>query len=163
MSARWETVVATEAYTRKRGAENAVESVEGTFLHMTTLTFVIPKPYWLTSNRHSTNRFHRASQVRALHEIAENTAASNAVAAIAGRVHAAWTVRYPKGVRTDKGEASNAQPTTKALLDGLVTYGVLADDGPQHVVAETFRRGPNLERGSDHEVQLVLTEQEVPW
>lgn len=130
----------------------------------TDLTFTIPADLWLTSNRHTTNRGHRARIVRDLHDLAIATAqARRGLCAIGGPVWASWTVRYPKGVRKDKGEASNAQPTTKALLDGLVAVGLLEDDGPAHVVAETFRRGPNLDVPSLHEIRLVLIDQEVPF
>lgn len=130
---------------------------------MTTLTFTIPPECWLTSNRHSTNRGHRARQVNALHDLAILTARAARVVGIIGPVAVDWTVRYPKGVRRDKGEASNAQPTTKALLDGLVAVGLIADDGPLHVVSERFQRGPNLTVPRLHKVRLVLTPQEIPW
>lgn len=126
------------------------------------VTFTIPKHLWLTSNRHSTNRFHRSSQVRDLHALAAEAARSQRLEPYAGQVHASWTVHYPKGVRRDKGEASNAQPTTKALLDGLVPHW-LPDDGPQYVTGETFRRGPNLIVPSIHQIVLTLTSQEVPF
>jgi hypothetical protein len=128
---------------------------------MTTLTFVIPKPLWMTSNRLIQNRGYKQRIVGDLQDIAR--AAARDTEPIAGQVYAHWIVRYPKGVRVDKGEASNAQPTTKALLDGLVNAGVLEDDGPKWVLAETFARGPNLDRSSDHEIQLVLTSQHVPF
>lgn len=120
------------------------------------LTFTIPKALWLTANRAPHNRGWRARQVSALQVIARREALG--LKPINGPVHADWTVRYPKGVRRDKGDAANAQPTTKALLDGLVP-DVLADDGPLHVASETFRRGPNLDRAGDHEVTLLLTEE----
>jgi len=128
-----------------------------------TLTFTIPADLWLTSNRHAVNRGHRARIVRDLHHLAATTAQQARVVGIGGPVHVDWTVRYPKGVRRDKGEASNAQPTTKALLDGLVQVGLLEDDGPTHVIAEQFRRGQNLTVPSLHEIRLVPTSQEVPW
>lgn len=127
----------------------------------TTLTFTIPKSLWLTSNRQISNRGYRQRIVGDLQQIAATTARQ--AGRIDGQVAAHWTVSYPKGVRRDKGEASNAQPTTKALLDGLVNAGLLEDDGPAWVVVETFRRGPNLTRPSDHEITLVLTSQEVPF
>lgn len=130
---------------------------------MTTLTFNVPPQLWLTANRHHVNRGHRARIVRDLHALAAGEALLDNVAPIAGPVFASWTVRYPKGVRKDKGDASNAQPTTKALLDGLVGAGVLEDDGPQHIVAELYTRGPNLTVQSLHEIRLVLTSQEVPF
>ena len=130
---------------------------------MTTLTFTIPRELWLTANRHTTNRGHRARIVRDLHRIAATTAQHARIVGAEGPVSVHWTVAYPKGVRLDKGEASNAQPTTKALLDGLVQVGLIEDDGPLHVVRESFGRGRNLTRPHDHEVRLVLTSQAVPF
>ena len=128
-----------------------------------TLTFTIPPTLWLTANRAPHNRGHRARQVRDLQDIAVMIARAQRAKPITGPVAVDWTVRYPKGVRTDKGEASNAQPTTKALLDGLVRAGLLEDDGPRWVVSETYRRGPNLTERSLHTVTVVLTPQEVPF
>lgn len=130
---------------------------------MTTLTFTIPPNLWLTANRHTVNRGHRKAQVDGLHALAILTARQARVEPITGPVAAHWTIRYPKGVRRDKGDATNAQPTTKACLDALVKIGILEDDGPLHVVAETFQRGPNLAVARMHEVRLVLTPQAVPW
>lgn len=129
---------------------------------MTTLTFTIPPALWLTANRHHANRAHRARIVRDLHHLAAGVATVARVTPIVGPVLADWTVHYPKGVRRDKGDASNAQPTCKACLDALVPRW-LEDDGPLHIVAETYRRGPNLPVPSMHEIRLVLTSQEVPW
>lgn len=129
---------------------------------MTTLTFTIPPSLWLTSNRAPHNRGHRARQVADLQAIAAMIAREQGATPITGPVTADWTVRYPKGVRRDKGDATNAQPTTKACLDGLVKAGVLEDDGPLHVVRESFQRGPNLTVASLHEITLVLTSQETP-
>lgn len=128
---------------------------------MTTLEFDIPKALWLTSNRQIANRGYRQRIVTDLQLLAALVARD--LPYIEGRVAAHWTVRYPKGVRRDKGEASNAQPTTKALLDGLVKVGLIADDGPAWIVSETFERGTNLDRPHDHEIRLVLTSQAVPW
>ena len=121
-----------------------------------TLTFTIPPSLWLTSNRAPHNRGHRARQVADLQAIAALIAREQGAQPIVGPVAADWTVRYPKGVRTDKGEASNAQPSTKALLDGIVRAGLIEDDGPKWVVSETFQRGPNLDRPGDHEITLRL-------
>ncbi len=129
----------------------------------TELTFTIPKKFWLTSNRQVPNHGFRRSIVTGIHDLVTRKLAEVDPEPIAGPVHAHWTIRYPKGVRKDKGDAANSHPTTKAALDACVTYGLLEDDGPQHVVAETFRRGPNLVEQGLHEVELVLTPQEVPW
>lgn len=127
------------------------------------VTFTIPADRWLTSNRDIKNRGYKASIVADLQHLAGASAKQQGLAPVAGQVHVHWEVRYPKGVRLDKGEASNAQPTTKALLDGIVRAGYLDDDGPKFVVAETFKRGPNLTVPSLHEIRLTLTSQEVPW
>ena len=120
-----------------------------------TLTFRIPASCWLTSNRHHTNRGWLASVRRDLHAIASTTAIAYGLEPTTGPVVAEWVVCYPKGVRTDKGEASNAQPTTKALLDGLVPRW-LSDDGPRWVLRESFERGPNLSIPGEHWVTLPL-------
>lgn len=121
-------------------------------------TFVIPPESWLTSNRHGIHRGQRARIVRAIHTYAHLAVARNGrPKPITDPVAAHWNVRYPKGVSRSKGDASNAQPTTKALLDGLVQVGLLEDDGPQHITSETFTRGPNLDRPRDHEIILTLT------
>lgn len=130
---------------------------------MTALTFTIPRDLWLTSNRQIANRGYRQRIVTDLQQIAATTAQQARVVGIEGRVAVHWTVRYPKGVRRDKGDPVNASVTTKALLDGLVKVGLLEDDGPAWVVSETFERGPNLDRPHDHEIRLVLTPQEIPW
>ena len=120
----------------------------------TELTISIPRALWLTSNRANSNRGYRARIVRDLQDLA--IVAARGHRPIVGTVSVIWTVRYPKGVRTDKGEASNAQPSTKALLDGIVRAGLIEDDGPKWVVSETFQRGPNLDRPGDHEITLRL-------
>ncbi len=123
------------------------------------VTVVIPKRLWLTSNRHGIHRGHRAAIVRELHELGATAAMLSRLTPTTGPVAVEWTVRYPKGVSWLHGDAANAQPTTKALLDSLVPRW-LPGDGPRHVVAETFRRGLNLDRPGDHEIALVLTPQE---
>lgn len=124
---------------------------------MTTLVFDIPKALWLTSNRHITNRQYRAAVVRNLHALAALVAQQARLAPILTPAEAHWEVRYPKGVRTDKGEASNAQPTTKALLDGIVAARLLEDDGPKWIARETYERGANLDVPSLHRITLTLT------
>lgn len=137
--------------------DTPLEDVRERLAGARVLTFSIPPGLWLTANRHHANRAYRARIVRDLHDLAVAVARQARNEAIYGPVAADWTVRYPKGVRKDKGDASNAQPTCKALLDGLVQVGLLEDDGPQHVSSETYRRGPNLIVPSLHEIRLVLT------
>lgn len=124
------------------------------------VTVVIPKRCWLTSNRHGIHRGHRAAIVRELHDEMTKAAHHAGLERFGDTpVAAEWTVRYPKGVSWIHGDAANSQPTTKSCLDALVPRWI-SGDGPRHVVAETFRRGPNLDRPGDHEIALVLTPQE---
>jgi len=127
------------------------------------ITFTIGKTLWLTSNRPISNRGYLQRVRNELHQMAAFEAQRQGLARWSAPVLACWTVRYPKGVRADKGEASNAQPTTKALLDGLVQAGYLPDDGPHWVTAEHFRRGNNLTEPSIHQIELLLTDQAVPF
>ncbi len=127
------------------------------------LSFTIRKPLWLTSNRHHTDRAARARIVRDLHAAAGWYVRGQAARPVEHPVEAVWTIHYPKGTGWQHGDASNAQPTTKALLDGLVEAGLLPGDGPRHVVSETHRRGPNLDqRDGLHVVELALHPAELP-
>lgn len=127
------------------------------------LNFTIPADLWMSANRTVPNHGLRRRMVNGIHAIVCAELRARAPEPIADTVRVDWTIRYPKGVRRDKGDAANSLPTTKACLDACVSYGLLEDDGPLHVVAETFRRGPNLDRPHDHEIRLVLTSQEIPW
>ena len=126
------------------------------------LTFTIPRDLWLTANRDLPNRGHKARIVRDLQTIAVTVARQSRAVPVPTPVLAAWEVRYPKGTGR-KADAPNCSPTTKALLDGLVTAGVLTDDSSDHVIEHRYRRGPNLDRAGDHEVRLVLVSQDVAW
>lgn len=127
------------------------------------VTFVVPNKLWLSSNRPVANRGWLQSIRNDLHDLAIWSARAQHLDRVHGQALACWTVSYPKGVRKDKGEASNAQPTTKALLDGIVTGGWLTDDGPKYVTGEMFRRGTNLTETGIHHIQLILTSQELPF
>lgn len=120
-----------------------------------TLTFTIPKALWLQSNRHHANRAYLQRIRNDLHVIAHAAAQRTGLNPISSPVRCLWTVHYPKGVGWEHGDASNAQPTTKALLDGLVPRW-LQGDGPRWVTHEMFTRGPNLDRPSDHVIELTL-------
>ncbi len=58
------------------------------------------------------------------------------------RVHIVATVHPGKGGRLR--DAHNVYPTGKAAVDGLVDYGLLADDDDAHLIGPDLRRGPNL-------------------
>ena len=124
------------------------------------LTVVVPKRLWFSSNRMPRVHAHRQNIVRDLQQLAAEQAMIQRLKPLTGPYYADWVISYPKGVRTDKGDPANAHPVCKALLDGLVPRW-LQDDGPLHVVRESYARGPNLNRPADHEIQLTLTPKEV--
>ena len=124
---------------------------------MSTLTIDLIPSQWMTANRPIANHGHRNSIVQNIHAHVQYLARRAKMPAAQGRVAVTWTVRYPKGVRTDKGDPTNAHPTCKAILDALVPEW-LEDDGPRFVVSETYKRGPNLDEPRWHRIVLELTE-----
>jgi hypothetical protein len=122
-----------------------------------TLTLDLTPALWMSSNRPITRHGHKGRIVRAIHELAQDEARRQNLAPLTGRFIADWTIHYPKGVRMDKGDAANAHPTCKAILDALVPDWI-ADDGPRYVAEERYRRGPNLDERGWHRVTLRLVE-----
>lgn len=57
------------------------------------------------------------------------------------RAHIAMTIGFPDGRRRD---INNYQPTAKAIVDGLVDYGLLPDDNDHHLVGPDLRPGPKV-------------------
>lgn len=127
-----------------------------------TLTVDIPRDYWLSANRPVVNHGYRRRLIDAIHNITITAARAQKLEPIDGRFLVAWEIQYPKGVRTDKGDATNSHPTCKAILDALVPRW-LPDDGPRYVIEERYRRGPNLDQPGGHRVILRLIDQEVPF
>ena len=122
------------------------------------LTVDVPPALWLSSNRPLRIHAQKARIVRALHVLGHAAAVQAGLTRLPGPLVACWTIQYPKGVRTDKGDAANAHPTCKALLDALVPTW-LDDDGPRIIPEERYRRGPNLAVPHIHRVTLNLVEE----
>jgi hypothetical protein len=121
------------------------------------VTVDVPKPDWLSANRPLTNRGHLQAIRDRLHYRSALAARVAGIPRISGPSDVLWTIHYPKGVGWVHGDATNSQPTTKALLDGLVHAGFLAGDGPREVVSEKFTRGPNLDVPGLHRVVVTIT------
>lgn len=68
--------------------------------------------------------------------------------------HIVAVLRFPNNLRRD---AHNYMPSLKALVDGLVDYGLLPDDSDHHLVGPDLRRGPALRNGLG-EVVLTITD-----
>lgn len=124
---------------------------------MSILDIYLAPAHWMTANRSISNHGQKARIVRQIHEKVQDVARITDLQPAQGRVAVTWTVHYPKGVRTDKGDPTNAHPTCKAILDALVPEW-LEDDGPRFVVSETYKRGPNLDEPRWHRIVLELTE-----
>lgn len=74
-------------------------------------------------------------------------------------VHITVTVRHT-AVKYDVG---NLSPTTKACIDGLVDFGLIADDDNDHLTGPDLRRGeqwPKPRFGPVGELTFTITEVE---
>lgn len=58
-------------------------------------------------------------------------------------------------IRGGRWDAANYWPTVKAIVDGVVTAGVLDDDDWEHVI------GPDMRRGGKGQPRIVLTIEEA--
>jgi len=129
-----------------------------------TVEFTVPERLWMSSNRPVMDTGYRKRLVDGLHALAGWQARRARLRAPGPACAACWTVRYPW--RTSLADPTNAAPTTKALLDGLVEAGALAGDNSRIVTSETFRRGPNLTRAhpkGTHIIELLLTTKQLPF
>lgn len=105
------------------------------------VTLDIHKQYWWTSN--AERRMHwavRAEKVRIVREMAHVRSRR-----LEPMEKAAVTVTACYPSRRHTQDVSNIAGTvSKAVIDGIVTdAGVLPDDDSDHVVAVTYRRGPD--------------------
>ena len=125
---------------------------------MTTIPLTWTRPP-LTGNRTRGNPYARAQEVK--------DAKADAAFAIY------WArVRKPKGrvevtlhfrpATKHRRDADGMFPTLKACLDALVTYGVLPDDGWQHVPAATCRIHPPNGEPAAMWLELTAVDQEQP-
>lgn len=120
------------------------------------VTVTVPADLWMSANRPVLKTGHRSRIVRELHHRTALAATAVRLTAHDTPVFVVWTVRYPRGVGWTHGDATNAHPTCKAILDGLVEHGYIPGDGPRQVIAETYRRGPNLDVPELHDIVLEL-------
>lgn len=116
------------------------------------LTFEIPKALVLSSNDrlHWAAKMKRTKTIRAL---AATTARGRGC--VTAPVEITCTVQYARAGRHD---AHNLQPTAKALIDGLVDAGVIADDDDQHVAAVTFRAATGKGKPGHTTIHVALKE-----
>lgn len=124
---------------------------------MTALAFSIPNDLWLSANdrRHWADKAKRTRELRTLGKFQAEWEG----VPLLGTTHVAAFIGYPRNAKADP---SNAFPTVKALIDGMVDAGVWPDDDSTHVIGPTYLRGNKCDPNT-HTVRLVLTPQEIPW
>lgn len=121
----------------------------------TSIRFEIPAQWWMSANRPITDHGHRARLRSNLHSLAIVRAHQEHLRSF-DRAALTWEISYPKGTGLKTGDPTNATPTTKPLLDGLVKARIFPDDCPLYITAETFTRGPNHETRRGHTVTLHI-------
>lgn len=119
------------------------------------ISFSIPREWWMSANRPITDHGYRARLRSNLHQLAMLRARQGHIPAYE-RAALTWEISYPKGTSYKTGDPTNAHPTTKALLDGLVKAGIFPDDSPAYITSETFTRGVNLTHRHSHTVTLHI-------
>lgn len=115
----------------------------------------IPKNEWLSSN----DRLHwrvKASRTKWLRRRGYFEARRNGLLPMR-RVFLTAHVQYATSGRADP---ANVYPTVKALVDGLVDFGVLTDDDSKHLPEMTFKRAPGRCLRGWHVITLTLVEQD---
>lgn len=118
------------------------------------VTLDIHKRYWWTSNAerrmHWGTRAEKVRTVRAMGRMRSRDLEPMEKAAVT------VTACYPSSRHT-QDVANIAGTVAKAALDGIVTdAGVLADDDSSHLVAVTYRRGPDTGKAGWYRLVVAL-------
>ena len=129
---------------------------------MTSWQLAMPAPCRFLSANH---RHHWALEAQLVKEWREaaHWHAKRAKLPHLAACHIEATLRFPDRRRRDAG---NYAPTLKAVVDGLVDYGLLPDDRHELLTGPDLRIGePIIRRGGglriDGEVVLLITEREA--
>lgn len=122
------------------------------------LTVEVPENEWLSANdrRHWADK---AARTAALRGRARLLARAAKLDPYTGPVLIWALVKYPTARRADP---PNTYPTVKALIDGLVDAGIFPDDDSDHVNLG-FGRAAGKSRRGTYEIELILTDQTVPF
>lgn len=68
------------------------------------------------------------------------------------------------GLRTTgRGDAENAAPTIKCLIDGIVSAGALPDDDSRHITSTVYSLGSRCEKKGWRRVTLRFSHGFVPY
>lgn len=120
-------------------------------------TVTIPAPaIWLNANQRTDLR--RQTPDRRAWRDAGRVYALQAKLPKLQRAHLLAELRFADARRRD---VHNLYPTIKALVDGLIDYGLLPDDSHEYLVGPDLRYGPRIAKrsgGVSGEVFLTITE-----
>lgn len=122
-----------------------------------TWLLTIPAPaIWLNANQR-TDRRGQTPDRRAWRD-AGNVYARQAKLPKLTRAHIVAELRFADAYHRD---VHNLYPTIKALVDGLIDYGLLPDDSHHHLVGPDLRYGPRVAKrpgGISGEVHLTIAD-----
>ena len=126
---------------------------------MSRIEFDIPESQWLTANQ----RLHwaeKARRTRFLRTLARLEARRQHLLPSVGTVWVVAEIQYPG---TGRADPANANPTIKALIDGMTDAGIWPDDDSKHLIGPDFRRTPGRAPKGVHRITLILIDQHVPF
>lgn len=125
---------------------------------MVRITLTLHPAVWLTANQ----RLHWSTRMRRTRMLRAYAASEARIHGLAGRRLGPSIVTAMIGYPT-KGRAdpTNAEPTVKAIIDGLVDARVWDDDDHLHIPSVAFTRATDKTPKGTHRVTLIIQEQET--
>lgn len=125
---------------------------------MIRLTLTLHPAVWLTANQ----RLHWSTRMRRTRMLRAYAASEARIHGLAGRRLGPSVVTVVIGYpTTGRVDPTNAAPTVKAIVDGLVDARVWDDDDHRHIPSVAFTRNPNKAPKGTHTVTLIIQEQET--
>ena len=123
-----------------------------------TLTIGLHKAIWLTANQ----RLHWSTRMRRTRMLRAYAASEARIHGLAGRRLGPSVVTVLVGYPTaGRADPTNAEPTVKAIIDGLVDARVWDDDDHTHIPRVAFERDPAKTTKGTHTVTLIIQEHET--
>ena len=123
-----------------------------------TLTIQVHKAIWLTANQ----RLHWSTRMRRTRMLRAYAASEARIHGLAGRRLGPSVVTVVIGYpTTGRVDPTNAAPTVKAIVDGLVDARVWDDDDHLHIPSVAFTRDPQKSPKGTHTVTLIIQEQDA--
>ena len=114
------------------------------------LTIPVHRDHWQTAN----GRYHHHDRARRTRQVRKDARVLAMQLEPVGKLSQVIAyIGYPTNNRAD---APNASPTVKAILDGIVDAGILADDDSTHITRTSFERGPKSGTPGMHLIRLEL-------